>query len=405
LVDTSIPLGEYAARRKRLLKSLDGAVGIVMAGDGAPPLRGEWFPNFDFVYLTGIRSEPGAVVVFDPSNPDPKKRIMLLLKPVNPEADVWDGYRPTIGQELRDRTGFDTIQRTDRLAHWLLTGAKRTKRLACLHPLAPHTAPVSPDLAVFQALASRVPGCVIEDRSDRITAMRMVKSAAELGHIRAAIGATHAGIERVIGMLSPDVDERDLHNALLSGFASAGAKAPAFNPIVGSGIRSTILHYKDNDRTARAGDLLVLDSGAEINGYAADITRTFPVGGTFTPRQREIYELVLKAQRAAIRAVKPGATMVKVDEAARRVIRGAGYGDAFMHGTGHHLGLETHDPGTLTPLKAGMVVTIEPGIYLPDEEIGVRIEDDILVTKEGSENLSSAIPKSVKDIEALLARR
>jgi len=405
MVDQSVPLEEYRARRDAVLNQLDGAAALVMAGDGGPPLRGEWFPNFDFVYLTGIRAEPGAMVLFDPSNPDPKKRIILLLKPVNPEADVWDGYRPTIGQDLREQTGFDTIQRTGRLAFWLLRAAKHTKRLACLHPLAAHTAPVSPDLALFQKLAQRVPGCAIEDRSDLIATMRMVKSATELAHIRDAIDATREGIDRVMGMLAADVPERDLHNALLSGFASKGAKSPAFNPIVGSGIRSTILHYKDNDAVARAGDLLVLDSGAEINGYAADVTRTLPVSGTYTPRQREIYELVLAAQDAAIRAVVPGATMVEVDEAARAVIRDAGFGDAFIHGTGHHLGLETHDPATVAPLEPGMVVTIEPGIYLPDEEIGVRIEDDILVTKDGPENLSSAIPKSVDDIEARLASR
>jgi len=405
MVDPSIPIREYRSRRQAVLKALDGAAGLVLAGSGAPPLRGEWFPNFDFKYLTGIGDEPGAAVLFDPSNPDPDKRITLLLKPVNPEANVWDGYRPTIGESLREQTGFGSIQRVNRLPSLLLHAAKHTKRLACLHPLSPHTGPVSPDLEIFQKLAQRVPGCTIEDRSELLTTMRMVKSAPELKHIRAAVRATKTGIDRVMDALEPGVAERDLHNELIAGFASEGAKTPAFNPIVGSGVRSTILHYKDNDHVALDGDLLVLDSGAEINGYAADITRTLPVSGVFTPRQREIYEIVLKAQRAAIRAVKPGTTMVKVDQAARKVIRDAGYADAFMHGTGHHLGLETHDPGTITPLKPGMVVTIEPGIYLPDEEIGVRIEDDILVTKDGSKNLSSAIPKSVKDIESRLSKR
>lgn len=402
MIDTSIPLSEYASRRKKLLRSLKGAAAIVMAGDGAPPLRGEWFPNMDFVYLTGIRAEPGAMVLFDASNPDPNKRIMLLLKPVDPEMDVWDGYRDIISEDLREQTGFSSVMRTYRLPHWVLEAAKRTKRLACLHPLAAHTRPVSPDLDIFQKLATRVPGCTIEDRTDLLPTMRMVKSAAELKHIQNAIAATHEGIRRVMHAMKPGINERELHNELLSGFHSKGALTPSFNPIVASGIRSTIAHYKSNNHDTKDGDILVLDSGAEINGYAADITRTLPVSGSFTDRQREIYEIVLKAQRAAIKAVKPGVTMVKVDETARKVIRDAGYADAFFHGTGHHMGLETHDPGLLVPLKPGMVVTIEPGIYLPDEEIGVRIEDDILVTENGSKNLSSAIPKTVKEIEAAM---
>lgn len=404
MVDTSIPVSEYVARRKKVLSSLKGAVGVVFAGDGAPPLRGEWFPNFDFVYLTGIRNEPGACVLFDASNPDPKKRIMLLLKPVDSEMDVWDGYRATIGEALRESTGFETVQRVYRLPLWLREAAKRSKKLACLHPLSVHTAPVSPDLKIFQEVSARVPGCSIEDRSDLITELRMVKSSRELKHMGDAIKATHVGIERVAERIRPGVSERDLHNALIGGFNEMGALRAAFNPIVGSGERSTVLHYKENDQIAEDGDLLVLDCGAEINGYASDITRTFPVSGTFTDRQREIYELVLKAQNAAIKAVKPGVTMVDVDNAARKVITDAGYGDAFLHGTGHQLGLETHDPGTLTKLKPGMVVTIEPGIYLRDEKIGVRIEDDILVTKDGRKNMSSAIPKTVKDVEALLAK-
>ncbi len=403
MVDLDIPVSEYVARRKRVLSSLKGAVGMVFAGDGAPPLRGEWFPNFDFVYLTGIRNEPGACVLFDASNPDPKKRIMLLLKPVDSEMDVWDGYRATIGEELREATGFETVQRVYRLPLWLREAAKRSKKLACLHPLATHTSPVSPDLKIFQELTSRVPGCSIVDMSDLITEMRMVKSAREVKHIESAIKATHEGIKRVAARIKPGVSERELHNALIGGFTDMGAKRAAFDPIVGSGERTTVLHYKENDQVAQDGDLLVLDCGAELHGYASDITRTFPVSGRFTDRQREIYGLVLKAQKAAIKAVKPGATMVDVDEAARKVIRDAGYGDAFMHGTGHHLGLETHDPGTLTKLKPGMVVTIEPGIYLREEKIGVRIEDDILVTKDGNRNLSSSIPKTVKEIEALLA--
>ena len=174
---------------------------------------------------------------------------------------------------------------------------------------------------------------------------------------------------------------------------------------LGSGPNGTVLHYTANDGVAGKGDLMVVDSGASYMGYAADVTRTFPVSGAFTKRQRELYELVLRSQKAAIEAVKPGATMVDVDEASRAVIEKAGLGDRYIHGIGHQLGLDVHDSTPDGPLKAGMVVTIEPGVYLPDEGIGIRIEDDILVTPKGRQNLTSAIPKAPADVERMVKGR
>ena len=406
MIDTSIKVSEYQARRKKVLTALKGSVGIVMAGDGAPPLRGEWFPNFDFKYLTGIGSEPGACVLFDPTNPNPKRKIMLILKPVNPEMDVWDGYRDLVTADLRKRTGFESIFRTNFLPRLLGEAAKRSKSMTCLHPLSTYTQPVSPDLDLFQKLSARIPGASITDKSELLTSLRMTKSTAEIKHIRSAIKATAEGIDRVLRAAKPDINERILHNALISGFTDMGAKTVAFDPIVGSGVRSTILHYKENDQSTSAGDLMVLDCGAEINGYASDITRTIPINGKFSKRQKKVYEVVLKAQKASIAAVKPGATMTQVDAAARKVITDAGFGDFFLHGIGHHLGLETHDPGlNSAKLKPGMVVTIEPGIYIKDEAIGIRIEDDILVTKDGRQNLSSMIPKTVSEIEAAMKKK
>jgi len=406
MIDTSIKVSEYQARRKKILTALKGSVGLVMAGDGAPPLRGEWFPNMDFKYLTGISGEPGAMIMFDPQNPDASRRIKLLLKPVNPEMDAWDGYRDLVTEELRDRTGFDAIFRTNYLPRLLSEAVERSKSMSCLHPLSNYTQPVSPDYAIFQKLSARIPGCVIHDRSDLITTLRLVKSPAELKHMRAAVKATATGINRVLAATKPGVNERQLHNILMGGFTDMDAKAAAFNPIIGAGIRSTILHYKENDQTAHDGDLMVIDCGAEIHGYASDITRTIPVNGKFTKRQKMVYEVVLKAQKAAIAAVRPGATLLKVDRAARNVIKAAGFGDHFIHSIGHHLGLETHDPGAHgVKLKPGMVVTIEPGIYIPGEELGIRLEDDVLVTKEGRTNLSSMIPKTVSEIEAAMKKR
>ena len=174
---------------------------------------------------------------------------------------------------------------------------------------------------------------------------------------------------------------------------------------MGSGRNSTVLHYRANDQMLAEGDLVCVDSGACFGGYGADVTRTVPVSGEFSQRQREVYEVVLKAHAAAIRAVRPGATFARIDAAARRVITGRGHGDHFIHSIGHHLGLRTHDAAPDEPLRAGAVVTIEPGIYIPEEALGVRIEDDVLVTAEGARVLSEAIPRSVAAIESAMAKR
>lgn len=395
-----IPVSEYAKRREKVLRSLKGSVGIVFGGDHAPPLRGDWDPDFNFLYLTGILDEVGAMVFFDPSAPDPDKRIILMLRPPNPEMDIWDGFRDSLGKELREKTGFSSVMRVQMLPRLMTEAARRTKSLACLHPLAPYTAPVSRDYEMFQKVAARIPGCGIEDKSELLTQMRQVKSAAEIKQIRAAVAATKSGIERLWSHVKPGVSERTLHQELIRGFEEAGSKRVAFDPIVGSGANAVVLHYKQNDMPTKDGDLMVLDCGASINGYAADITRAFPVNGKFSDRQREVFIAVLKAQEAAIKAVKPGARMLDADKAARAVLEKAGFGDNMPHGIGHHLGLETHDPGLYhEELKPGMVVTIEPGAYLPDEGIGVRIEDDILVTKTGNENLSKSIKKSAAEME------
>lgn len=395
-----IALSEYAKRREAVLKSLKGSVGIVMAGEHGPPLRGDWDPNFHFLYLTGILDEVGAMVFFDPTAPDPDKRVILMLRPTNPEHDIWDGFREPLGQALREKTGFKSVMRTMMLPRLLTEAARRTKKLSLLHPIASYNQPIGPDYELFQKVAARIPGCGIEDRSDLIVGMRQIKSPAEIKQIEAAIAATKAGIERLWKSLKPGVSERTLHQELIRGFEDAGSKRVAFDPIVGSGANGVVLHYKQNDQIAKDGDLMVLDCGASINGYAADITRSFPVNGKFTEEQRSVYNAVLKAEEAAIKAIKPGAMMSDADKAARAVLEKAGYGDSMPHGIGHHLGLETHDPGLYhEELKPGMVVTIEPGVYLPHKGIGVRIEDDILVTKEGNRNLSAAVPKSAAEME------
>jgi len=402
-MDSAIPVGEYQKRRETVLKQLKGAVGVVLAGDGSPPLVGKWTPHQHFRYLTGLDAEPGGVILFDPSQPDPVCRITLFLKPRDPEIEDWDGRRHPIGGELRSMLGFEKVRRAWALPGFLSGAARRSKRLACLHPLSSHTAPVSQDLELLRKVAERMPGCSIEDRSDLIPQLRGVKSRAEQALIRKAIDITADALDAMLGVMRPGASEHDLHASLEAGFRAGGGSGPAYNPIVGSGKNATVLHYNQNSDTIGENDLIVVDAGAGYAGYASDITRAYPASGKFTKRQAEIYGVVLKAQLAAIKAVKPGVMMHELDRAARDIIEKAGFGDFYPHGIGHHLGLEVHDITPDGPLKPGHIVTIEPGVYLPDEGIGVRIEDDILVTPTGSRNLSARIPKTIEEVENQIA--
>jgi Xaa-Pro aminopeptidase len=189
-------------------------------------------------------------------------------------------------------------------------------------------------------------------------------------------------------------------------FRRDGAKRTGFSSIVGSGPNSCVLHYRDSTRRMEEGDLVVVDVGAEVQYYTADVTRTFPVSGKFTPRQREIYEIVLQAQEEAIAAVRPGSTMGEVHRKARQVIDKAGYGRYFLHSTSHWLGMDVHDVGGRGgKLEPGMILTVEPGIYIPEERIGVRIEDDLLVTEEGHLRLSAPLPRDPDVIEEIQAEK
>ncbi len=394
---------EFAKRRDALRRKLKNAVGVVFAGEYDSHSDTPFEPHPHFVYLTGVTDEPGAVVVLDPLSPVKARQDMLFLRPLNPEVEKWDGYRLEIGKQLRDRVGFKAVFRLGQLPRFLGEAARRAGTCACLHPLAQYDQPVSPDLGIFQKLAERIPGLSIVDQSETIASMRAVKSSAEVAMIQKAVDVTARGFDTVIRSISPGMNEFAVQETIEHAFRANGARQTSFSTIAGSGVNSTVLHYRANDQQLEDGELVLIDAGAVYGGYRGDITRTYPVNGTFTDRQREIYEIVLRAEEAAIKAAKPGMRMAELDKVARDIINKAGYGDSFIHGLGHHLGLETHDVTPDEPLKAGAVITIEPGIYLPDEKIGVRIEDDVLITSRGSRNLSKAIPKRVTDIERIMA--
>lgn len=400
-----ISLDEYRRRREQVLAALDGAAAVVFAGSdpclGSQLVR--WRTDRLFWYLTGLDYESGAAVLFDPSTEDPERRITLFLKPRDPESERWNGPRDPLGSSLKKKTGFSSLDRTPSLPDRLTQAARRTKRLACLHPFSSYTEPISPDLEVFRKISERVPGVAIEDRTQLLSAMRAIKSPGELALIRKAVEITAAGFDLALHLMRPGMAEKDIADLLTENFRRQGAE-PAFEPIVASGANSVILHYRDLGDQLKEGDLVVIDYGAAYGGYAADVTRTLPASGRFTTEQRELYEVVLAANLSAIKTVRPGVTLTEVHKAALEVIAGAGFEDGFLHGIGHHLGCEVHDVAPDGPLAPGMVVTVEPGVYLPERSLGVRIEDDVLVTETGGVVLTAAIPKSAEMIETAMSR-
>ncbi len=401
----AITVAEYAERRAAVLRALEGAAAVVFAGTevGTGSLHGRWKTDRSFWHLTGIERESGAAVLFDPSAEDPESTITLFLRPRDPESERWFGDRAALDSALKTKTGFTSITRSTRLPARLTEAARRTKRLACLHTFAAYPADVSPDLAVFKKVCERIPGISLEDCTQLLPGMRAVKSPAELDLIKQAVSISQAAFDTALRLISPGVSEGEIAETMTAEFRAHGGEA-AFEPIVGSGVNGTILHYVDNDKVVENGELIVIDYAAAYGGYVSDVTRTLPAGGKFTTEQRGLYQVVLEANLAAIAVARPGATFTDLQNAAHQVITRAGYGDYFIHGIGHHIGAEVHDVTPDGPLATGMVLTVEPGVYLPEQGVGVRVEDDILITPQGAEVLTAAIPKTVEAIETAMAR-
>jgi Xaa-Pro aminopeptidase len=243
----------------------------------------------------------------------------------------------------------------------------------------------------------------------------MIKSPAEIELIRRSTDATIAAHRKAWSMMRPGLYEYEIASAMSNEYFSRGCERHAYAPIVGSGPNSVILHYMTNKRRVDSGEVVLMDVGAECSDYATDVTRTVPANGKFTARQREIYNIVLGAQKAAIAAIQPGARLRGEPKGLQEIafqyinthgkdLHGEPLGKYFTHGLSHHVGLDVHDPQDPSPLRAGMVITIEPGIYIPEENIGVRIEDTLLVTETGSLNLSEALPREVSEIEKLIGK-
>ena len=395
----------YRERRARLMAQMKDGVAVVYGpreinlGSNTAPIDGA---ASDFFYLTGIRDVAGAAILLAPGE---RYREVLFLPNRNPDIDRYEGVSLPVGGEVRRRTGFERVTRIGGLGPALIEIAARAGKMRYLGPLVSPDAAVPRELELYGKVAARAPGTSTVNNSGLIRAMREAKEPREIELIRKAIAATGVGMRAAMQAARPGMTEEQLRIVIEDGFRRAGTNRLAFPTIVGVARNSTVLHYQDGNNVIRAGDLILCDIGAEVDYYAADVTRTFPVDGRFTPEQRGIYETVLAAQEAAAAKLRAGAIYDEAQVAANQVMDRAHHRDDFWHGLGHFVGLDVHDVGDYAkPLPAGAVVTIEPGIYLPERQIGVRIEDDFLVTANGSENMSRAIPRTVAEIEAAMRR-
>ncbi|HSJ09776.1 MAG TPA: aminopeptidase P N-terminal domain-containing protein [Longimicrobiales bacterium] len=451
-----VSAAEYAARRQALLRTMgDG----VLAVFGAPPPAADYLPFVqlpDFRYLTGIM-EPGAGYIAVKKGDRVEERLFVL--PREPSREVWEGAR--LGPDgARARTGI-SAETNDRFFAVL-------DSLAGVHPTI-HTTVVPPVRVslgdemthaqqVITRLKQKYPSLQVAAAQGMIRTQRGAKSAAELDRIRRAVHISALAHREAMRSTMPGMNEFELRALMEFTFRRYGAEGPAYGSIVGSGPNSTTLHYQASDRFMNDGEVLLIDAAASYGGYAADITRTFPVNGRFTTEQRNIYEVVLAAQKAAAAQVRVGATWSDLNEAATTELRNGlarlGLIDApdatydcgtpsqvrkcpqlslfYMHGLGHGVGLAVHDPDvSQSPagFQHGSAVTIEPGLYIradafdylrdsPDNRamiqrlraahtrytnIGVRVEDVFILTAAGVERPSSPAPREIAEIEALMA--
>jgi len=364
------PLQEYRARRERLAQRIKGNVLVLRAAPDQELVKYQQEPNFH--YLTGF-DEPNAILLLDAASDPPQE--FLFLPERKPAEERWTGVKLGPGPEAAKVTGFSKVLP---IAEFDATLKKASERARAVYGL--------------------------KEVQDDLAYLRQVKSPTEIALLEKAIQITLKAQQAAARSIAPGTMEYEVEAALEFEFRRNGAERPGFPSIVGSGPLSTVLHYDKNDRRMQAGEVVVVDIGAEYGGYSADVTRTYPVSGKFSPRQREIYQIVLDAQKAAIAKIKPGVRISDLHQAAMGYIRSKGYEKYFVHGTSHHIGREVHDVGdTSRPLEPNMVITVEPGIYIPEEQFGIRIEDDVLVTPDGSRVLS-AFPKEIAEVEALVKR-
>lgn len=430
----------FQSRLESFLQAIGNAVAIIPSSpvrNRTHDLDFEYRQDSDFYYLTGFK-EPEAVLLLAPQHPE--HRVVLFVRPRDPERETWDGRRAGTEGAVNDH-GADAAYPIDQMDAILPLFLENQSTL--YYRFGRHgdfDERVMGWLGKVRAKARQgitAPTQMV-DPSVILHEHRLKKSPEEIALLRRSAEIAAEAHVRAMQVAAPGMAEYELQAEIEYVFKKRGAMGPAYGSIVGGGNNACILHYVENDAKLKDGDLVLIDAGAEVQFYASDITRTFPVNGRFSPAQREIYELVLQAQREAIAQVQPGRPYNLMHETAVRVLTeglvrlGLLQGEVddliaaeefkrfYMHKTGHWLGIDVHDVGSYKiegewrQLEPGMVLTIEPGLYIPEGSegvdpkywgIGVRIEDDVLVTPTGHEVLTHGVPKAIDEIERLMASR
>ena len=407
----------YVSRRSAVLDQMEkGSIMVLYSGEGIPQSMDDCCPfeaNHHFFYLTGLRRENMALVLSRSASQD---KTILFIEEAIPTMERWTGKRVT-KDEAKEISGVDDVRYIDSIASALGRMMAREQVTSAYFDCYRNamTDVDSYNMAKAKAFAAAYPTVTLKSAHPMLAGMRMIKDEDEISCIREAIAVTDTGLKRILSTLKPGQMEYQAQAEFEYAIRYHGAEGTAFSTIAGSGINGCMLHYETNHCVMEDGKLLLLDLGAKVKGYCADITRTYPVNGKYSARQKEIYDIVLAANQKVTEQARPGLTLKQLNEICKQVLAEGlmaigkidsadEIGTYYMHGVSHHLGLDTHDAiaHDEVPLAPGMVITNEPGLYIDEEEIGIRIEDDLLITADGCEVLSCGVPRTTEEIEALM---
>jgi Xaa-Pro aminopeptidase len=417
----------FVKNRQRFCKQLKpNSVAVLNSNDFMPTSADGYHPfiqQTDLFYLSGIDQEETVLVIY-PDAPEKKQKEILFIKETNEQIATWEGQKHS-KETAQDISGIKTVHWTselDGILRPLIIQSENIYLNTNEHLRAAVTVETR-DMRFLEWCRRAFPLHRYERLAPIMHDLRAVKSPLEIELIQTACSITAQAFRRLLGFIRPGVWEYEVEAEIVHEFMRNRARGPAFETIVASGTNSCTLHYVKNEKQCQRGDLVLIDFGAEYANYAADVTRTVPVNGKFSKRQKEVYNAVLKVQKAAIQMLKPGNSLETYQKAVVKlmeaelirlgVLKKADikkqpedsplYKKFFPHGTSHHLGLDVHDYGDkYRKFEPGMVFTCEPGIYIRDESIGVRIENDILITKKGPVDLTATIPREVEEIEDLM---
>jgi Xaa-Pro aminopeptidase len=423
-----IPSSFYTSNRKKFAKLLKPkSLAVFNSNDEMPRSADQNYPfrqNSDLLYLCGIDQEQTILVLF-PDCPNPLYREVLFLRKTNDLIAVWEGHKYT-KEEARAASGIETIFWLEEfetifnmLMHWSVNVYLNLNEHDRFLTNVPYR-----DLRFANELKMRYPMFRFERSAPILAKLRALKSKEELKQIQIAIDITEKAFRRLLGFVKPGVTEYEVEAEITHEFLRNRATCHAYTPIVASGESACVLHYVDNNKACKKDEVLLLDFGAEYGNYAADLTRVIPVNGRFSKRQKNVYNAVLRVMRAATKMLVTGNNLedytkevggimeeeliklklLRLRDVKKQDPKNPLYKKYFMHGVSHHLGLDVHDfANRFEPFKAGMVFTCEPGIYIPEEKLGIRLENDILITAKGPVDLMKNIPVEAEEIEELMS--